>query len=69
MEKEPELNNGTFMCQYRKETISSSKSLSQHVRNKHAAGQLAKLAEEALIRSQADSQPQHWDRDTVEKFT
>jgi len=61
MEKEPETepNNGMFVCQYCKETFSSSRSLPQHVRNKHTATQLAKLAEEASTRSQADSQPQH----------
>jgi len=38
------------------------------VRNKHAAAQSVKLAEEASMRSPADSQPRHWDKDTVEKF-
>ena len=39
-----------------------------HVRNQHAAAQLARLAEESSLKMSADSQPRHWDDETMRQF-
>lgn len=59
---------GAFLCDYCEETFQLSRSRSQHVRNKHAATQSARLAEESSQKTSADSQPRHWDDKTVRKF-
>ena len=66
MKKDPK--EGAFPCDYCEETFASSRSRSMHVRNKHAAAQSARLAGESSQKSSADSQPRHWDGETVQRF-
>ena len=61
-------NKGAFPCNYCEETFQSSRSRSMHVRNQHAAAQSARLAEESSLKTSADSQPRHWDEETVRQF-
>ena len=61
-------NKGAFLCDYCEETFQSSRSRSMHVRNQHAAAQSARLAEESSLKTLADSQPRHWDEETVRQF-
>ena len=61
-------NKGAFPCDYCEETFQSSRSRSMHARNQHAAAQSARLAEESSLKTSADSQPRHWDDETVRQF-
>ena len=60
--------SGAFPCDYCEATFQSSRSRSMHVRNQHAAAQLARLAEESSVKTSVDSQPRHWDSETVQQF-
>ena len=61
-------NKGAFQSDHCEETFQSSRSRSMHVRNQHAAAQSARLAEESSLKKSADSQPRHWDDETVRQF-
>ena len=63
-----DVKKGAFPCEYCEETFQSSRSRSMHVRNQHAAAQSARLAEESSLKTSVDSQPRHWDEETVRKF-
>ena len=63
-----DIKSGALLCDYCEETFQSSRSRSMHVRNKHAAIQLARLAGESSLKSPTDSQPRHWDGKTVQEF-
>ena len=61
-------NKGAFPCDYYEETFQSSRSRSMHVRNQHAAAESARLAEESSLKTSVDSQPRHWDEETMRQF-
>ena len=63
-----DMKSGAFPGHDCKETFQSSRGRSQHLRNQHAAAQSAHLAGESSLKTSMDTQPQHLDEETVEKF-